>query len=153
MVDAEMPACNGGAATVLGIAGVFASFGLFYAAKRVFDLPENAIQSLIDLKLSVAGHCTIFITRTRGPFWSIPPAQILMAAVLGTQLVATRIAVYGVFMAPIGWPWALLVWGYALARALVNDLIKLAAYRIFHPEQPALFAPKDAGRPGLSPRT
>jgi H+-transporting ATPase len=37
------------------------------------------------------------------------------------QAAATLIAVYGVFMAPIGWGWALFVWGYALAWFLVND--------------------------------
>ena len=41
------------------------------------------------LKLSVAGHLTIFLTRTRGPFWSIRPARILWVAVLGTQALAT----------------------------------------------------------------
>ena len=30
------------------------------------------------LMLSVAGHMTIFLTRTRGPFWSIRPAPILL---------------------------------------------------------------------------
>jgi H+-transporting ATPase len=60
--------------------------------------------------LPVAGHLTIFLTRTRGPFWSIRPARILWAAVLGTQTVATLIAVYGLFMTPLGWGWALFVW-------------------------------------------
>ena len=67
------------------------------------------------LKLSVAGHLTIFVTRTRGPFWSMRPARVLWLAVLGTQIVATLIAVYGVFMTPLGWGWALFVWCYALA--------------------------------------
>jgi H+-transporting ATPase len=85
------------------------------------------------LKLSVAGHLTIFLTRTRGPFWSIRPAKILWIAVLGTQTVATLIAVYGLFMTPLGWGWAGFVWGYALLWFLVNDRIKLLAYRIFDP--------------------
>ena len=85
------------------------------------------------LKLSVAGHLTIFLTRTRGPFWSIRPARILLVAVLGTQTVATLIAVYGLFMTPLGWGWALFVWGYALAWFLVNDRVKLLAYRFFDP--------------------
>jgi len=118
-------------ATVLGIAGVFASFGLFYLGERVFDLDRATIQTLMYLKLSVAGHMTIFITRTRGPFWSIRPSRILLAAVFGTQAVATIIAVYGLFMTPIGWGWAALVWGYALAWFLVNDAVKLLAYRVF----------------------
>jgi H+-transporting ATPase len=120
-----------GIATVLGIAGVIATFGLFYLAERVFHLGREAIQSLIYLKLSVAGHSTIFVTRTRKAFWSIRPAPILLLAVLCTQLLATLIAVYGVFMAPIGWHWAVFVWGYALAWFVVNDRIKLAAYKVF----------------------
>ncbi len=129
-----------GVATVLGLIGVVASFGLFYLGERVFHLSREMIQSLIYLKLSVAGHLTIFVTRTRGPFWSTRPAPILLGAVLGTQVLATLIAVYGVFMVPLGWKWALVVWGYALVWFLVNDRVKLVAYRIFDPTQPALLA-------------
>jgi hypothetical protein len=52
-------------------------------------------------------------------------------AVLGTQIVATVIAVYGFFMTPLGWGWAMFVWGYALVWFLINDRLKLPAYRIF----------------------
>jgi H+-transporting ATPase len=83
--------------------------------------------------LSVAGHLTIFQTRTRGPFWSIRPAPVLWMAVLGTQLIATLIAVYGFLMTPIGWGWAAFVWGYALAWFFVTDPVKLLAYRILDP--------------------
>lgn len=131
-----------GVATVLGIAGVVASFGLFYLGERVFQLNSEMIQSLMYLKLSVAGHLTIFITRTRGPFWSHRPAPVLLRAVAGTQVLATLITVYGFFMTPIGWGWALLVWAYALTWFLVNDRVKLAAYRIFDRRQPGLLVPK-----------
>ena len=33
-------------------------------------------------------------------------------------------------MTPLGWGWALFVWGYALVWFLVNDRVKLLAYRI-----------------------
>jgi len=125
-----------GVATVLGIAGVVASFGLFYLGERIFHLSRDVIQSFMYLKLSVAGHLTIFVTRTRGPFWSFRPAPVLLGAVVITQLLATFIAVYGLFMPPIGWNWALLVWGYAIAWFLLNDRVKLAAYRIFDPQHP-----------------
>jgi H+-transporting ATPase len=122
-----------GISTVLGVIGVVAAFGLFYLAERVFHLDRAHAQTLMYLKLSVAGHLTIFLTRTRGPFWSIRPARILWIAVLGTQTVATLIAVYGLFMTPLGWRWAGFVWVYALAWALVNDRVKLLAYKIFDP--------------------
>jgi H+-transporting ATPase len=122
-----------GVATVLGVIGPVAAFGLFYLAERVYHLDRAHIQTLMYLLLSVAGHLTIFLTRTRGPFWSIRPARILLLAVFGTQLVATLIAVYGVFMTPLGWGWALFVWGYALVWFLVTDRVKLFAYRVFDP--------------------
>jgi H+-transporting ATPase len=122
-----------GISTVLGVIGVVAAFGLFYLGERVFHLDRAHIQTLMYLKLSVAGHLTIFLTRTRGPFWSIRPAKILWVAVLGTQIVATLIAVYGFFMTPLGWGWAGFVWGYALLWFLLNDRVKLLAYRIFDP--------------------
>jgi H+-transporting ATPase len=115
--------------TVLGIFGVIAAFGLFYLGERVFHLDRAHIQTLMYLKLSVAGHLTIFLTRTRGPFWSIRPARILWIAVLGTQAIATCIAIFGLgLVTPLGWYWALLVWGYALAWFLVNDRAKLITY-------------------------
>jgi H+-transporting ATPase len=117
-----------GVSTVLGVFGVTAAFGLFFLADRVFHLDRAHIQTLMYLKLSVAGHLTIFLTRTRGPFWSIRPARILLIAVFGTQAVATLIAVYGLFMTPLGWGWAAFVWGYALIWFLANDRVKLLAY-------------------------
>ena len=129
-----------GVATILGIAGVVASFGMFYIGERVLHLDQATVQSLMYLKLSVAGHLTIFLTRTKGHFWSIRPAPLLVGAVLGTQAVATLIATFGLFMAPIGWKLALFVWGYALAWFLVNDWIKLAAERILDLEAPGLLS-------------
>ena len=84
----------------------------------------------------------IFLTRTRGTFLSIRPARILWVAVLGTQIVATLIAVYGLFMTPLGWGWALFVWGYALIWALLSDRVKLLADRVFVPTAAPLLAKK-----------
>ena len=143
-----------GIATVLGVVGPVAAFGLFFLGDRVFHLDHRHLQPMMYLMLSVAGHLTIFQTRTRGPFWSIRPAPILWIAVLGTQALATLIAVYGLFMPPLGWGWALLVWGYALAWFLITDPIKLLAYRIFDPAKAKIDPPKprlDLVKPGLDP--
>ena len=145
-----------GISTVLGVVGPIAAFGLFYLGDRVFDLGHPRLQTLMYLMLSVAGHLTIFLTRTRGPFWSIRPARILLIAVLGTQTVATLIAVYGLFMTPLGWGWAAAVWVYALAWFLVSDRIKLLAYRILDPEKKSRVAapaqdPDGLGSMGFRP--
>jgi H+-transporting ATPase len=142
-----------GISTVLGVIGVVSAFGLFYLGERVFHLDRAHIQTLMYLKLSVAGHLTIFLTRTRGPFWSIRPARILWAAVLGTQAIATLIAVYGLFMTPLGWGWAAFVWGYALAWFLMNDRVKLLAYRVFDPTAAPLLAKRTLDRvPNIAAR-
>lgn len=106
------------------------------------------LDSSPDLKLSVAGHLTIFLTRSRGPFWSIRPARMLWAAVFGTQLTATLIAVYGLFMTPLGWGWAEFVWGHALVWFVVNDRVKLLAYRVLDPSasEPRALPPRVAAR-------
>jgi H+-transporting ATPase len=124
-------------ATVLGLIGPCAAFGLFYLAGRVLHIARPEIQTMMYLMLSVAGHLTIFQTRTRGPWWSIRPAWILLLAVVGTQVFATLICVLGVLVTPLWWGWAALVWGYALVWFLVTDPVKLLAYRLldhFKPE-------------------
>ena len=120
-----------GIATVLGLVGPIAAFGLFYLGDRVFHLGHPQLQTMMYLMLSVAGHLTIFQTRTRGPWWSTRPAWILLAAVCGTQAVATLVAVYGAgLVTPLGWRYAAIVWGYAFAWFLVTDPVKLLAYKV-----------------------
>ncbi|WP_322861492.1 plasma-membrane proton-efflux P-type ATPase [Mycobacterium europaeum] len=120
-------------ATVLGVIGVVATFTLFFLADRVFGLSHDLIRTMIYLKLSVAGQLTIFLTRSRGPFWSRPaPAPLMVGAVITAQTIATLIAVYGVAMAPLGWRWAGLVWGYSVVWFLFNDRLKLAAYWVLN---------------------
>ena len=128
-----------GVSSVLGVLGVVSAFALFYLGERVFHLDRPHIQTLMYLKLSVAGHLTIFLTRTRGPFWSVAPAPILWMAVVGTQAVATLIAVAGLgLVTPLAWYWAAGVWGYAVAWFLVNDRVKLLVYRVLDRSGPSL---------------
>jgi H+-transporting ATPase len=117
-------------ATVLGLVGPIASFGLFYLGDQVFKIDRPQLQTMMYLLLSVAGHLTIFQTRTRGPWWSIRPAPILLGAVVGTQVLATAICLLGFLVTPLAWGWVALVWGYALAWFLVTDPLKLLAYRV-----------------------
>jgi len=60
---------------------------------------------------------------------SIRPARVLVIAVVGTQVLATAICLFGFLVTPLWWGWAALVWGYALVWFLVTDPLKLLAYR------------------------
>ena len=110
-----------GIATFLGVIGVLSTFGIFYIGLNVFNLDVAVLQSFIYLKLSVAGHLTVFVARTREHFWSIKPARPLFLAVVFTQLTATLITVYGVLLPAMGWGLALFVWGYAFLLFVVTD--------------------------------
>jgi H+-transporting ATPase len=121
-----------GIATFLGIIGVFSTFGILYIGLIVLNLDPLVLQSFIYLKLSVAGHLTVFVARTKGPFWSVKPAKPLLLAVIVTQLVATLITVYGILLPAMGWGLALLVWGYALALFVITDFAKVRLYRLLN---------------------
>jgi len=119
----------------LGVLGVIASFGVFWYAERYLHLPRPTVQTLIFLKLLVAGHLTIYLTRNTGWFWQQPwPNWRLFCACEATQLLGTLAAVYGWFVAPIGWTYALLVWGYALAWFVINNIGKIWIYRALRGE-------------------
>jgi H+-transporting ATPase len=135
-----------GVASILGVMGVVESFGLLYFCERVFHVSQEMIQSLIYLKLSLSGHLTIFVTRTRGPFWSSRPSATLLGAVLSTQVIATLVTVNGLFMAPIGWAWGLAIWGYALFWFLAEDRLKPFAFSMFDKKQAGLLAGTPSGR-------
>jgi H+-transporting ATPase len=121
-----------GIATFLGIIGVFSSFGILYIGLMVLKLNPLVLQSFIYLKLSVAGHLTVFVARTKGPFWSVKPAKPLLFAVIATQLVATLITVYGILLPAMGWGLALLVWGYALTLFVITDFAKVQLYKLLN---------------------
>ena len=47
-----------------------------------------------------------------------------------TQRIGTLVVVYGWFMAPTGWPLALMVWAYALISFCLASLVKIGIYRL-----------------------
>jgi len=116
--------------TALGVTGVIGSFLLFFILKET-GFSESMIQSMMFLKLIVAGHSTLYITRTDGWFWRRPwPAPILLGATFGTEILGTIFAVYGILITPIGWTYALWMWAYALLWFVVDNAAKMLAYHL-----------------------
>jgi len=116
--------------TFLGIIGVIASFLIYYIGARVLHLSPGVLQSFIFLKLAVAGHLTIFVARNRGHFWSPPPGKLLFWAAVVTKLLATLVAVYGIYVSALGWKLAGFVWIYALVAFVITDFMKVRYYKI-----------------------
>jgi H+-transporting ATPase len=97
---------------------------------EVLKLDRNVLQSFIYLKLSVAGHLTVFVARTKRSFWTVKPAKLLLLAVITTQLVAMLITGYGILLPVMGWEIAAFVWGYALTLFLITDFPKVRIYKL-----------------------
>jgi H+-transporting ATPase len=118
-------------AAVLGVGGVIASFGLFWFITQYMGLPDAIVQTMMFLKLLVAGHLTIYLTRNRGWFWSRPwPSLGLFLTLEGTQILGTLVAVYGWLMHPIGWFYALGVWGYTFVWFFILAAAKVLTVKI-----------------------
>ncbi|MDA8217248.1 MAG: plasma-membrane proton-efflux P-type ATPase [Dehalococcoidales bacterium] len=124
-----------GVSIFLGGYAVLRSFGIFYIGDHFLNLMNDpdTLRTLVYLNLAVGGIFTLYVARTRGHFWSIMPSRILLVATLGAQIAATFIAVYGFLMAPLGWTLAGFVWGYCFVLFLIQDWVKLLAYRLFGP--------------------
>ena len=115
---------------VLGVAGVISSFLLYYFLREK-GFSEDMIRTMLILKLIIAGHSTLYVTRTAGWFWQRPyPSWLLMGATFGTEILGTIFAVYGIFVTPIGWEYALWMWLYALTWFVINDAVKAATYKL-----------------------
>ena len=120
-------------ASLLGVLGLISSFTLLVLGKKVLQLEDGTLQTFIFLKLMVSGHMTIYLARTGWkPFWKRPfPAARLFWITEATQVVATLFAVYGVFMEPVGWRLAGIVWLYSLVVSLgLIDIIKVQSFRL-----------------------
>ncbi|RKZ64070.1 MAG: plasma-membrane proton-efflux P-type ATPase [Gammaproteobacteria bacterium] len=117
-------------ATVLGVLGVAETFLLLIIAKNHFHVSLEQLQTIIFLKLAIAGHLTLFVARTQNCFLARPfPAPILLFAIISTQIVAALIAGFGWFVTPISWEYIGLIWAYCLFWVFVEDGLKLLVYR------------------------
>ncbi len=111
--------------TVLGLAGLASSFLIYYIVEMLYPGQYGFIQTFIFLKLIIEGHSTIFVTRTKDWLWSKPyPSPILFWGIMLTNIIGTLIAVYGIFITPIGWKWAIFIWIYATVWMFINDIVK-----------------------------
>ena len=93
----------------------------------VFKLSSEELQVLMFLKMAVAGHMTIYLTRSgRRHFWERPlPAARLFFTTETTQILATILVIYGMLMVPLPAVLAIFVWMYAIAFLFINDAIKV----------------------------
>ncbi len=121
--------------SALGTVGVIESFLLLWIGIYYFHMNPVTqlamIQTFIFLKLAVAGHLTIFVTRTHKPFYAIMPGKWLLITAIATKIAATIVAIYGFgLITPIPAWMAGFVWLFCIIWFFIEDLTKLAIYKM-----------------------
>ncbi|MEJ2041482.1 MAG: HAD-IC family P-type ATPase, partial [Desulfosarcinaceae bacterium] len=113
--------------TVLGLIGVVETFGMLLIGKLLLDLNTSEIQSLIFLKLAIAGHLTLFVARTKRPFLTKPyPAPLVFWSAVGTKAAVTVLVAFGAgLVAPLTWTVIGIVWAYCIVWIFIEDWAKL----------------------------
>ncbi|MDE1798095.1 MAG: plasma-membrane proton-efflux P-type ATPase [Candidatus Micrarchaeota archaeon] len=118
-----------GISTALGAIGLVSSALLLYLFYFIFKLPIPIIQTLLFLKLSVSGHLMVFHARTKKPvLTSDPPSRMLLSAVVITQLIATGMALGGIFVAPVDIGAVVLMWAWVVLFFFLTEGVKYYAY-------------------------
>jgi len=113
--------------TVLGLTGVAGSFLMLIIAKNWLRMDVGQIQTFVFLQMSVAGHLTLFVTRTSHNFWKEPyPSPILLWSAIITKLLATLFVVYPCgLITPISWEAVGIIWAYCIIWVFMGDTAKM----------------------------
>jgi H+-transporting ATPase len=89
--------------TVLGGLLCAISYGHFLVAKDVFGVDNtdpdgegSVLKTIMYLQISSSPHFVIFSTRLIDPFWKNIPSPLFLIAIIGTQIIALFMSVYGV---------------------------------------------------------
>ncbi|MDD4913523.1 MAG: plasma-membrane proton-efflux P-type ATPase [Methylococcales bacterium] len=116
--------------TSLGLIGVIETFLMLIIAKNYFHVGLAELQTIIFLKLTVAGHLTLFVARTRRFFLFRPfPNPLLLFSIIITKVFAVLMSRYGWLVTPISWEYIGWIWAYCLFWVFIEDGMKLWVYR------------------------
>ncbi len=116
--------------TILGITGLITSFTILILLIKYFKLPVHIINTIVFLKLLIAGHLTIFVSRSKSFCWKKPfPSITLVITTLLTVIIGCLIALFGLkLLTPVNIKWVMFIIVYALLSMFINDLVKVWTY-------------------------
>ncbi|KAG1133781.1 hypothetical protein G6F61_000451 [Rhizopus arrhizus] len=115
---------------VLAVALSLFSFAHFYIFRDVLHATPGELSTIMYLHISSAPHFVIFSTRTNTFWWKSLPSIVFTVIVLGTQVIALVLSVYGVFgedqnIAGIGWVRGVIIIAISLGIFLIIDMLKV----------------------------
>lgn len=108
------------------------SFGIFWYAHSVLQLPLANLQTLLFVMLVYSGQGTIYLVRERGQFWLSRPSKWMLIGTIVDILVVGVLATQGILMAPIHITLVLEVFGVICLYLIALDLIKVPIFAKLH---------------------
>jgi len=116
--------------SLFGLTGVVNSLLMFFLAKNIFHLGMPIIETLFFLKLTIGGHMLIYVAHTQERWYKYLPSWQVILATTVTQLLATAIALSGLFMTKAPIMWVIIIWIWAFFWMQVSEVVKQFYTRI-----------------------
>lgn len=110
--------------SVYGTVGIANSLILLFIAYYLLHLPWDVIQTIFFLKLTVSGHMLVYVAHTDRPWYSFLPSKQVVWATSVTQIIATMLAVIGIFVTAIPITYAIFIWLWAFMWMQITELAK-----------------------------
>lgn len=109
--------------TLFGLTGVANSMILLFIMIWL-HLPWAVIQTVFFLKLTVSGHMLVYVAHTKEKWFEYLPSSQVIIATITTQVVATLLAYFGLFTAPISISLIVLVWVWSFFWMQISEIMK-----------------------------
>jgi len=146
---------------VLGICLSALSFAHFFIFWKHFgyepvdhDAPEDKrkLESIMYLHISSAPHFVIFSTRLTGYFWENLPSPIFAVVIIGTQIIALLMVIFGGLTPKVPAGQAIVVLLISLMYFIILDVVKVQIFKLWSFELTATLVPTSARRHKLADR-
>ncbi|KAF9924342.1 hypothetical protein BGZ67_009337 [Mortierella alpina] len=146
---------------VLGVLLTALSFAHFYIFWHVYgyepvDLhapeEERRLESIMYLHISSAPHFVIFSTRLTGYFWENLPSPIFAVVIIGTQIIALLMVIFGGLTPKVPAGQAIVVLVISFVYFIMLDVVKVQMFKRWSFEMTATFVPTKTRRTKLASR-
>jgi H+-transporting ATPase len=104
------------------------SFGIFWYAHSILQLPLANLQTLLFVMLVYSGQGTIYLVRERGHFWRSLPSKWMLIGTTVDILVVGVLATQGILMASIPLTLVAGVFGVISLYLIILDFIKVPIF-------------------------
>jgi len=128
------------------------SFAHFFIFRDVIGVTPEQLHTVMYLHISSAPHFLIFATRIPGHFWENIPSPLFVTSIIGTQIFALLISVFGWLSSSINLLMAVIILLVSLGIFIFLDFIKVLIFKNWSFELTARLWPTSKRRTKLAER-